>query len=60
MSVIIQNPVIVIRKADFSSKRSDSNRFVIRIDSSRELECSTWCQLFLKQIVCTQNKSSHT
>jgi len=41
MLFIIQNPVIVNRNADFFTKRIDSIRFVIRIYSNRESECST-------------------
>jgi len=33
--------VTVNRKADFFTKRIDSTRFVILIDSNRESECST-------------------
>jgi len=47
--------VIVNRKADFL-KRTDSNRFVILIDSNRESECST---SGVKGWACVRAKVGH-
>jgi len=41
MLFIIQKPMIVNRNSNFFTKRIDSNRFGIWIDSNRELECSS-------------------
>jgi len=40
MLFIIQNPVIVNRNADFFLQ-NEPIRFVVRIDSNRESECSS-------------------